>query len=121
MTKFIQILGAHWWRRELEGTCTVVAVSPGLIPGTGLPRYTKPGDPVPSPSMPDAKSIPEGARNILAAFTRNDIPEDPERIFLTSWGEWWPKEEYGLSLDKVLQERWCPDKDDIERTEGVTA
>lgn len=37
-TKFVQLLGAHWWRRELAGQCDVVACSPGLIPGTGLGR-----------------------------------------------------------------------------------
>ncbi|KAH8786011.1 hypothetical protein F5883DRAFT_536674 [Diaporthe sp. PMI_573] len=121
MTKFIQLLGAHWWRRELQGTCKVVAVSPGLIPGTGLPRFAKPGDPIPLPTMPGAKSIQEGAQSILAALTREDFPEDPERIFLTSWGEWWPKEEYGLSLDKALQEKWCPSKEEIERDERVGA
>jgi NAD(P)-dependent dehydrogenase (short-subunit alcohol dehydrogenase family) len=28
-TKFTQLLGAHWWRRQLQGQCQVVAVSPG--------------------------------------------------------------------------------------------
>lgn len=56
-TKFIQLLGAHWWRRQLQGKCHVVAVSPGLIPGTGLPRGTSM---VFSNDHPDAKSIPEG-------------------------------------------------------------
>jgi NAD(P)-dependent dehydrogenase (short-subunit alcohol dehydrogenase family) len=37
-SKFVQLLGAHWWRRELAGQCDVVACSPGLIPGTGLGR-----------------------------------------------------------------------------------
>ncbi|ROV91968.1 hypothetical protein VSDG_07627 [Cytospora chrysosperma] len=120
-TKFIQLLGAHWWRRELQGTCKVVVVSPGLIPGTGLGRFAKPGDPLPSPSHPDAKGIPDGAQSILAALMRNDLPEDPEQIFLTSWGEWWPKNQYGLSLDKTLQDKWCPGKEDIEKAEGVMA
>ena len=36
-TKFVQLLGAHWWRRKLQGTsCTVVAVSPGLVPATNI-------------------------------------------------------------------------------------
>ncbi|KAI0831559.1 NAD(P)-binding protein [Hypoxylon sp. FL0890] len=117
-TKFIQLLGAHWWRRQLKGKCDVVAVSPGLIPGTGLPRSTKAQLPV---NHPDAKTVPEGAQSILRAFTRDDFPEDPEQIFLTSWGEWWPKDVYKLTLDKNLQDKWCPSKDEIEKEEGVNA
>ncbi|KAI0181899.1 NAD(P)-binding protein [Hypoxylon sp. FL1284] len=118
-TKFIHLLGAHWWRRQLQGTCRVVAVSPGLIPGTGLPRGTKLSSlPV---DHPDAKSIPEGAQSIFRAFTREDFPEDPEQIFLTSWGEWWPKDVYQLSLDESLQDKWCPSKDQIEKEEGLAA
>ncbi|KAI1506273.1 hypothetical protein F5X99DRAFT_366155 [Biscogniauxia marginata] len=115
-TKFIQLLGAHWWRRELRGTCTVVAVSPGMIPATGLWRGT---GTVLSKEHPDAKSIPEGAQSIIRAFTRDDIPENPDQIFLTSWGEWWPTDVYGLSLDKSLQDKWSPTKEQIEREEGV--
>ncbi|KAI1330619.1 hypothetical protein F5Y16DRAFT_362275 [Xylariaceae sp. FL0255] len=117
-TKFIQLLNAHWWRRQLQGKCEVVAVSPGLIPGTGLAR--KSGQVIPA-NMPDAKSIPEGAQSVYAALTRDDIPSDPEQIFLTSWGEWWPKDVYGLTLDKSLQDKWSPSKEEIEREEGVTA
>ncbi|TGJ78671.1 hypothetical protein E0Z10_g10091 [Xylaria hypoxylon] len=117
-TKFIQLLGTHWWRRELHGTCQVVAVSPGLIPNTGLSR----GSDMKIPdNIPDAKSIPEGAQSVLRAFTRDDLPEDPEQIFLTSWGEWWSKDVYGLSLDKSLQDKWSPSQADIEKEEGVTA
>ncbi|KAI2620187.1 NAD(P)-binding protein [Hypomontagnella submonticulosa] len=119
-TKFIQLLGAHWWRRQLQGKCHVVAVSPGLIPGTGLPRgfantFTMPLN------HPDAKSVPEGAQSIYRAFTRDDFPEDPDQIFLTSWGEWWPKDVYKLSLDKSLQDKWSPSKEEIEKEEGVNA
>lgn len=96
-------------------------MSPGLIPGTGLGRFAKPGDPIPSSSHPDAKSVATGAQSIMAALTRDDIPEDPEQIFLTSWGDWWPKDVYGLSLDRQLQEKWCPGKEEIEKAEGLTA
>ncbi|KAI1182772.1 hypothetical protein F5B17DRAFT_419029 [Nemania serpens] len=117
-SKFIQLLGAHWWRRQLQGTCQVVAVSPGLIPGTRLSRGSDFDIP---DNLPDAKSVPEGAQSVLRAFTRDDIPEDPEQIFLTSWGEWWPKEIYELTLDKKLQDKWSPSQEDIEREEGVDA
>ncbi|KAI2617489.1 NAD(P)-binding protein [Hypoxylon sp. NC1633] len=117
-TKFIQLLGAHWWRRQLQGKCDVVAVSPGLIPGTGLARHVD-SFKIPA-NVPDAKSIPEGAQSMFRAFVRDDFPEDPEQIFLTSWGEWWPKDVYKLSLDKSLQDKWCPSKDEIEKEEGIT-
>ncbi|KAI0970955.1 hypothetical protein F4678DRAFT_435179 [Xylaria arbuscula] len=116
-TKFTQLLNTHWWRRQLQGTCQVIAVSPGLIPNTGLTRgsdFKIPDD------LPDAKSVPEGAQSILRAFTRDDFPEDPERIFLTSWGEWWPKDVYQLTLDKDLQDKWSPSQADIEKEKGVT-
>ncbi|SPN98647.1 uncharacterized protein DNG_01692 [Cephalotrichum gorgonifer] len=116
-TKFTQLLGAHWWRRQLSGKCTVVAVSPGLIPGTGLGIGLGPA--LPPQAMADAKSIPEGAGNILRALTRDDFPEDPEQIFLTSWGEWWPKDVYAKSLDRDLQKKFCPGKEDIEREERI--
>jgi hypothetical protein len=67
----------------------------------------------------DAK--PLGAQSILRAFTRDDFPEDPEQIFLTSWGEWWGKDVYEKSLDKALQDKWCPSLEEIEREEGLSA
>ncbi|KAJ4287437.1 hypothetical protein N0V88_007710 [Collariella sp. IMI 366227] len=115
-TKFVQLLGAHWWRRQLKDQCAVVAVSPGLVPGTGIGRGA--GMKL-TMDMPDAKTVPEGAQSILRAFTREDLPEDPEQIFLTSWGEWWSKEVYALTLDKSLQDKWCPSKEEIEREEGL--
>lgn len=60
-----------------------------------------------------------GAGNILRAFTAEDLPADPEQIFLTSWGEWWPKDVYASSLDRELQAKWCLSKEDIERAEGL--
>lgn len=54
-SKFAQLLGAHYWRRELPG-CTVLAVSPGLIPGTKLAGK----DMGLTMDMPDAKTVPEG-------------------------------------------------------------
>jgi hypothetical protein len=56
---------------------------------------------------------------MLTAFTRDDFPDDPEQIFLTSWGEWWPKDEYELSLEKTLQDKWTPSKEQIEQEELV--
>ncbi|KAK7744695.1 hypothetical protein SLS62_010114 [Diatrype stigma] len=117
-SKFIQLLGAQWWKRQLRGTCQVVAVSPGLIPQTGLGRY---GDVKLDMSMTDAKTVPEGGASLLRAFTRDDFPEDPQRIFLTSWGEWWPTSVYAPALDEQLQDKWSPSKDEIEKEEGITA
>ncbi|CAH0058479.1 unnamed protein product [Clonostachys solani] len=118
-SKFVALLAAHWWRRQLAGQCDVVAVSPGLIPTTGLQRGSKLS--FPSAIMKDAKSVPEGAKSILEALTRSDFPEDPEQIFLTSWGEWWPKDVYALSLDEALQNKWCQSQEEIETELGITA
>ncbi|KAF7521673.1 hypothetical protein PCG10_008126 [Penicillium crustosum] len=114
-SKFTQLLGAHYWRRSLPN-CKVVAVSPGLIPNTKLAQHSSLGL---SMDMPDAKTVPEGAQNILRAVTVDNLPADPEQIFLTSWGEWWPKDVYALSLDPALQDKWCLSKEDIEKSEPV--
>lgn len=53
-SKFVQLLGAFYWRRELP-SYTVIAVSPGLIHSTNLAT-----DLGLSMDMPDAKTIPEG-------------------------------------------------------------
>ncbi|KAF7376727.1 NAD(P)-binding protein [Mycena sanguinolenta] len=116
-TKFTALLNAHWWRRQLTGQCTVVAVSPGLIPDTGLSRGMQVT--IPPEMMKDAKSVAEGAGSILAAFTRTDFPEDPDQIFLTSWGEWWGRDVIEGSLDKGLQDKWSPSKEEIEKEEGI--
>ena len=60
-----------------------------------------------------------GAQNLLRAFTAQDIPSDPEQIFLTSWGEWWSKDVYALSLDPKLQDKWCLGRKEIEKAEGL--
>ncbi|KAJ7028977.1 hypothetical protein C8F04DRAFT_1117606 [Mycena alexandri] len=115
-SKLVALLGAHWWRRQLSDKCTVVAVSPGFIPNTNLGsgagmKFTM--------DMPDAKPVSEGAASILRAFTRDDFPEDPDRIFLTSWGEWWGREEIAVTLDKNLQDKWCSSKEQLEQEEGM--
>jgi hypothetical protein len=66
-------------------------------------------------------SASKGAASVLAAFTRSDFPADPDLIFLTSWGEWWGREDIAVSLDRALQEKWSPSKEEIEREEGVVA
>ncbi|KFA67799.1 hypothetical protein S40285_04519 [Stachybotrys chlorohalonatus IBT 40285] len=117
-SKFVQLLGANWWRRQLMGQCDVVATSPGLIPGTGLGRYT--GFKLEA-SHPDAKSVEEGGANVIRAMFVSDLPENPEQIFLTSWGEWWSTDVYASSLDKALQDKWCPSLEEIENNEGILA
>jgi len=110
-TKFAALIGALWWRRELAGSCEVVAVSPGLIPGSGLAK----GDLSLPTDHPDAKSVEEGAQNVLRAFEKDDIPEDPEQILLTSWAEWWPKDVYSKALDKTLWDKLCPSAEELEQ------
>lgn len=68
-SKFVQLLGAHYWRRHLP-ECTIVAVSPGLIPSTKLAT-----DMGLTMDMPDAKTIPEGKR-VVSMFQHF-----PKRVF----------------------------------------
>jgi NAD(P)-dependent dehydrogenase (short-subunit alcohol dehydrogenase family) len=117
-TKFTQLLNAHWWRRQLKGQADVIALSPGMIPGTGLGRHVKTPSSF-STSNPSAKSVPDGARSLAAAFTRSDWPENDDQIFLTSWGEWWDLDTIKDSLDKSLQDKWSPSKEEIEKMEGL--
>ncbi|KAF2664880.1 NAD(P)-binding protein [Microthyrium microscopicum] len=116
-TKFALLLSTHWWRRQLKGDCDVLAVSPGFIPDTGLARNSQ--FEFPPEVLKDAKTVETGAQSLLAAFTRDDFPEDTDQVFLTSWGEWWPKEQIKLTLDKDLQDKWSPSKDQIEKEELV--
>lgn len=69
-TKFIQLLGAHWWRRQLTGQCDVVAVSPGLIPSTGIDRNKDLTLPT---NSPDAKTIPEGTLSSTPSINRLEL------------------------------------------------
>jgi len=115
-SKFAQLLGALYWRRQLKGSCHVVAVSPGLIPNTGLARHS---DFKLTMDMPDAKEVSVGAQSILRAFTRDDFPADPDQIFLTSWGEWWGTDVFPLALDKKIQDEFCPSIEEIEREEHL--
>lgn len=113
-TKFTHLLGAHWWRRELHKRktgCTVVAVSPGLVPRTGIGK----GMGMDFTGWDGARELHEGAASIIAAFHREDFPEDPDLVFLTSWGEWWGRDVLEKTLDKELQDRWCPGREEIER------
>ena len=55
-SKFAQLLGAHWWRRQLGKDATVVAVSPGMIGSTNLGRNNG----ISIGDSPDAKTPAEG-------------------------------------------------------------
>lgn len=114
-TKFIQLLSAHWWRRQLQDTNIVVAVTPARI-STGITRYAPE-----KMNMTGAGTVQQGGKSIRAAFKIQEFPEDPEQIFLTEKAEWAPKELYAPSLDKALQDKWCPSVAEIEKSEGITA
>lgn len=57
----------------------------------------------------------------MRGIDQTEFPEDPEQIYLTSWGEWWPKDVYGLTLDKDLQDQWCLSEEEIEKEAGITS
>lgn len=102
-----------------------------MIPGTGLGRHLDQQMPA---DHPDAKPVEtgmplafhnknltsrlyriyKGGASLLAAFHIKDVPEDPTRIFLTSWGEWWEPDVYKLALNESLQDKWSPSRDKIE-------
>jgi hypothetical protein len=60
-----------------------------------------------------------GGSNVLRALHRDDFPEDPDRIFLTSWGEWWESSVIEKTLDKKLQDKWSPSQPEIEKEAGL--
>lgn len=51
---------------------------------------------------------------------RDDFPENPDQIFLTSWGEWWGPDVIGKTLDKELQNKFCPSKEELESEENIS-
>nr|GAT56922.1 predicted protein [Mycena chlorophos] len=113
-SKFVQLLNAHYWRRTLSPSgCVVVAVSPGLVPGTGLTRRANLVVPLDSPG---ARSLALGAGSLLDALVRTDFPDDPNRIFLSFEGTWDEADSgvVGKSLDREQQDKWSPSKEEIE-------
>ncbi|KAK8022695.1 hypothetical protein PG993_013462 [Apiospora rasikravindrae] len=75
---------AERWHRQLAGSCIVVAVSSALVP-KGLQM-----------EVDVVKTVEE------------DMPADPNRIFLTSSGEWLAASEVQNTLDRELQNKWSP-------------
>lgn len=70
--------------------------------------------------MPGAKTVEEGAKSLIRALQVQDIPKEEDKIFLTSWGEWWdPKKEYPLALDRNLQDKWSPSRAELEEEAGL--
>jgi len=119
-SKFVQLLGTLYWRRHFQQAKSgvqVIATSPGLIPGTGLARNA---DFKLSMDMPGAKAVSDGAKSLIGAIEIQNIPEEEEKIFLTSWGEWWePSKEYPLALNKELQSKWSPGLAELEKDAGM--
>lgn len=77
-SKFVQLLGAQYWRRALQGTCTVVAVSPGLIPDTGIFKHVDTGL-RPTMASDDAKTVEEGEWLVSPCFWRSPSPRAWQR------------------------------------------
>jgi hypothetical protein len=70
--------------------------------------------------MPGAKAVSDGAKSLIGAIEIQNIPEEEEKIFLTSWGEWWePSKEYPLALNKELQSKWSPGLAELEKDAGM--
>ncbi|KAJ7239184.1 hypothetical protein B0H12DRAFT_1204207 [Mycena haematopus] len=80
-SKLAGLFAAHWWRRQPTVQCTVTAVSSGLIPKTGLTKGL-PAFTLPPEMIKNAKSVPEGAASILAAFVRADFPDEVHYVSL---------------------------------------
>ncbi|KAI1434996.1 hypothetical protein GGR50DRAFT_359250 [Xylaria sp. CBS 124048] len=116
-TKFIQLLNAHWWHRQLKNTCVVLAVSPGSVPNTGI--YRTGNIELPHHAI-DTISVNEAARNLVRGLTVDDFPEDRDEIFLLSDGDFLASDYYRETLDERLQERWSPSLEVIEKQEGIT-
>ncbi|KAK8091590.1 hypothetical protein PG997_001951 [Apiospora hydei] len=76
-----------------------MAVSPGLLPENLKEKVNS------------SKTVEEGTRSLLRAFTCMDMPEDPDRIFLSCRGEWWAASKIHHTLDKELQNKWSPGKE----------
>jgi hypothetical protein len=64
--------------------------------------------------------VAEGGASLLGAFKVEDFPGDLEVVFFASWGDWWAKDVYRKTLDRELQNKWCPSREEIERQEGLT-
>lgn len=69
--------------------------------------------------LPNLIFFRSGAQSLLAAFTRDDFPENPDQIFLTSWGEWWSAETIAKSLDKKMQDEWSWSREELEKDQGL--
>lgn len=106
-SKFIQRINAQYWARELGASCRIIIVSPG-----NQQEWVK------DPRHPlKAKSPVGGEELICQGFTRKEFPKDVEQIYLSA-REWLSTETSKITLDKQLQDKWSPSKEDIEKDEG---